>query len=75
MAQHSIKLELSPEQSHTLDVERRRLEALYGVKVTRPQIVRILIEQHRLKLRLTAEQDVVPDMLAWLWRKKSGEAD
>lgn len=74
MLNDSIQIALLPEQRRTLDLEVRRLESL-GFKTNKAQVIRILIEQHRLKLRLTAEEDSASDTLVWLWRKKNGEAD
>lgn len=74
MRRSNFSVELTADQLRTLEVESARLTNM-GIKANSQQVMRILIEQHRLKLRLTAEQDNVPDMLVWLWRKKHDEAE
>lgn len=70
-----LSLELSESERKTVDLEVARLEAMHGVKITPAQFISILIEQHRLKLRLASEREDAADVLAWLWRKKDGEED
>lgn len=69
MARNHLQFDISDEQQRTLELEIQRLKSR-GLRANRAQVIRILIEQHRLKLRLASEQDDAAGMLAWLWRKR-----
>ncbi len=68
-----LQIKLSERERETISIELARLEAMHGIKVTASQLISILLEQHRLKLRTTVQTDNSPDVLAWLWRRKDGE--
>lgn len=68
-----VTIELKPEQSRFLDQERSRLLTQHKLRVSNQDIIRTLIEQHRLRVMQAAEEDK-----AYLWyyeRLKEHERD
>lgn len=67
MAKRSLLIHLSRGQSQLIDQERQRLKDRYGLRMSGPQIVQALIEQHRLKIKMMATED--PESVHWFYRR------
>lgn len=52
-----ITLDLNPDHSRFLSQEKSRLRIQYGLKVNEQDILRTLVEQHRLRVLHSAEED------------------
>jgi len=66
MSGRRISLELKPELSRFMQQERSRLKTQYGLNVTNHDIIRTLLEQHRLRVMNAAEEDKA---MLWYYQK------
>jgi hypothetical protein len=61
-----MMVQLDVEEAAVLDREVTRLRSTLGINVTRSDIIRALIQQHRSKLQMVAKEDH-RSTIAWLW--------
>ena len=52
-----VTISLTREQAQLLDQERLRLREDYDIRLSRTEIVQLLIETHRLRLQMVASED------------------
>lgn len=64
---------VSNEQYELLEQEAYRLRITYGLKVSPPDVMRCLIETHRLRLSQIATHD--PYLLPWFYQAMREERD
>lgn len=67
MAKRALVIQLTRGQSQLIDQERQRLKDLYGLRMSGSQIVQTLLEQHRLKIKMMANED--PESVHWFYRR------
>lgn len=73
MSGRRIVIELKGELSRFLEQEKSRLRTQYGLVVSNPDIVRVLLEQHRLRVVSAAGED---EAILWYHQKlKEREID
>lgn len=73
MSGRRVVIDLKPELSRFLEQERSRIRTQYGLRVSGPDIIRALLEQHRLRVMNAAEED---SALLWYYQRlKEREID
>lgn len=61
------RIRLTRGQSQLIDQEKRRLREKYKIKISDTEFIQILMEQHRLKMKMMATDD--PDSVHWFYRQ------
>ena len=63
-----IVLDPSPEEAAVLDKEIARIRGAYGVTISRQQVIRALIEMHKVRLQTVAKESP-KSTIGWLWSR------
>lgn len=62
-----ITVHLTLEQARFLDQERNRLGSLVGKPFSANEVIQLLVEQHKQKMKLISTEN--PDSVPWMYRK------
>ncbi len=61
-----VQWQFTPEQEQLLLQEQLRLRQDYGIKLSASEVVKVLIEAHRLRLQVVASED--SDARWWMYQ-------